>query len=64
MGSLSFWHWLIIALVIVLVFGTSKLKNAGKDLGSALHDFKKGLNGEDQISESKLSKEKKDPDLN
>ncbi|MFH4354086.1 MAG: Sec-independent protein translocase subunit TatA [Neisseriaceae bacterium] len=64
MGSLSFWHWLIIALVIVLVFGTSKLKDAGKDLGSALHDFKKGLNGEDQISESKLSKEKKDPDLN
>ncbi|QRN41177.1 MAG: Sec-independent protein translocase subunit TatA [Neisseriaceae bacterium] len=48
MGSLSIWHWLVVALVIILIFGTSKLKNAGKDLGSAIHDFKKGLNGEEK----------------
>ena len=48
MGRLSIWHWLIVALVLVLIFGTGKLKNAGKDLGAALHDFKKSLNGEDK----------------
>ncbi|MBN3860377.1 Sec-independent protein translocase subunit TatA [Neisseriaceae bacterium PsAf] len=53
MGSLSIWHWLILALVIVLIFGTSKLKNAGKDLGSAIHDFKKGLNGEEEPKNKK-----------
>lgn len=53
MGSLSIWHWLILALVIVLIFGTSKLKNAGKDLGSAIHDFKKGLNGEKEPKNKK-----------
>ena len=36
MGSFSIWHWLIVLLVIVLVFGTSKLKNVGKDLGGAI----------------------------
>lgn len=47
MGGISVWHWLILALVVVLVFGTSRLKNAGKDLGVAIRDFKKSLSGED-----------------
>jgi sec-independent protein translocase protein TatA len=46
MGIGSIWHWLILLLVVVLVFGTGKLKNAGKDLGSAVHEFKEGLKGE------------------
>lgn len=44
MGSLSIWHWIMVLLIVVLVFGTKKLRNVGKDLGSAVHDFKKGLN--------------------
>ena len=43
MGSFSIWHWLIVLLVIVLVFGTSKLKNVGKDLGGAIKGFKDGM---------------------
>ncbi len=43
MGSFSIWHWLIVLLVIILVFGTSKLKNIGKDLGGAIKGFKEGM---------------------
>jgi sec-independent protein translocase protein TatA len=43
MGSFSIWHWLIVLMVIVLVFGTSKLKNVGKDLGGAIKGFKEGM---------------------
>lgn len=43
MGSFSIWHWLIVLLVVVLVFGTKKLRNIGADLGGAVKDFKKGL---------------------
>ena len=43
MGSFSIWHWLIVLLVIMLVFGTSKLKNMGKDLGGAIKGFKEGM---------------------
>lgn len=44
MGSFSIWHWLIVLVIVVLVFGTKKLRNVGKDLGGAVHDFKEGLN--------------------
>ncbi|MGQ9723909.1 MAG: Sec-independent protein translocase subunit TatA [Tepidimonas sp.] len=43
MGSLSIWHWLVVLLIVVLVFGTKKLKNIGSDLGSAVKGFKDGL---------------------
>lgn len=43
MGSLSIWHWLIVLLVVVLVFGTKKLKNLGSDLGGAVKGFKDGM---------------------
>ncbi|MDC8785858.1 Sec-independent protein translocase subunit TatA [Roseateles koreensis] len=43
MGSFSIWHWLIVLLIIVLVFGTKKLKNVGSDLGSAVKGFKDGM---------------------
>ena len=48
MGIGSIWHWLVVLIIVVLVFGTAKLKNAGKDLGSAVHEFKEGLKGEDK----------------
>jgi sec-independent protein translocase protein TatA len=53
MGSFSIWHWLIVLLVIILVFGTSKLKNIGKDLGSAIKGFKEGVKeGADAVDEA------------
>ena len=43
MGTFSVWHWLIVLLIVVLVFGTKKLKNLGGDLGSAVKGFKDGM---------------------
>ena len=43
MGSISIWHWLIVLLIVVLVFGTKKLKNIGTDLGGAVKGFKDGM---------------------
>jgi sec-independent protein translocase protein TatA len=43
MGSLSIWHWLIVLLIVVMVFGTKKLKNLGSDLGGAVKGFKDGM---------------------
>lgn len=43
MGSFSIWHWLIVLLVVVLIFGTKKLKNMGSDLGAAVKGFKEGV---------------------
>lgn len=40
MGSLSIWHWLIVLVVVILVFGTKKLKNLGSDLGGAVKGSK------------------------
>ena len=43
MGSLSIWHWLIVLLVVVMIFGTKKLRNMGSDLGGAVKGFKDGM---------------------
>lgn len=43
MGSFSIWHWLIVLLVVVLIFGTKKLRNIGSDLGGAVKNFKEGV---------------------
>ncbi|KPC53983.1 Sec-independent protein translocase subunit TatA [Amantichitinum ursilacus] len=48
MGSLSIWHWLIVLAVVVLIFGTKKLRNVGNDLGSAVKGFKEGMASEDK----------------
>lgn len=50
MGSFSIWHWLIVLLVVVLVFGTKKLRNLGTDLGSAVKGFKEGMKSEEDKS--------------
>ena len=52
MGSFSIWHWLIVLLIVVLVFGTGKLKNLGRDLGGGIKGFKEGLK-EGQEDETK-----------
>jgi sec-independent protein translocase protein TatA len=43
MGSFSIWHWLIVLVIVVMVFGTKKLKNVGTDLGAAVKGFKDGM---------------------
>ena len=45
MGSFSIWHWLIVLLVVVVIFGTKKLRNIGSDLGGAVKGFKEGMKG-------------------
>lgn len=47
MGSFSIWHWLIVLLVVVLIFGTKKLRNLGTDLGGAVKGFKEGMKSEE-----------------
>ena len=48
MGSFSIWHWLIVLLIVMLVFGTKKLRNIGQDLGGAVKGFKEGMKEGDQ----------------
>jgi len=48
MGSMSIWHWLIVLVVVMLVFGTKKLGNIGSDLGKAVKGFKDGVKGDEE----------------
>ena len=48
MGSMSIWHWVIVLLVVVLLFGTKKLGNMGSDVGKAVKGFKDGVKGEEE----------------
>lgn len=58
MGALSIWHWLILLVVVALVFGTSKLKNVGKDLGGAIKGFKEGMKeAQDEFEDKPVAKE-------
>ncbi len=50
MAGLSIWHVLIFAIVVILLFGTSKLKNLGKDVGGAIKDFKKSVKDDEATS--------------
>jgi len=50
MGSFSIWHWLIVLLVVLLIFGTKKLRNMGSDLGGAVKGFKEGMKSDDDKS--------------
>ena len=47
MGSFSIWHWLIVLVIVMLVFGTKKLGNMGSDIGKAVKGFKDGVKGEE-----------------
>ncbi len=44
MGSFSIWHWLIVLVIVLLIFGTKKLRNIGSDLGGAVKNFKDAMN--------------------
>jgi sec-independent protein translocase protein TatA len=51
MGSFSIWHWLIVLVIVMLVFGTKKLRNIGQDLGGAVKGFKDGMKSADEPKE-------------
>ncbi len=52
MGSFSIWHWLIVLVIVMLIFGTKKLRNIGQDLGGAVKGFKEGMREAEQGGES------------
>lgn len=57
MGSFSIWHWLIVLLVVVLIFGTKKLRTIGSDLGGAVKGFKEGMREGEQAKEEEAPKQ-------
>ncbi|GGI53896.1 Sec-independent protein translocase subunit TatA [Oxalicibacterium solurbis] len=52
MGSFSIWHWLIVLVIVMLVFGTKKIGNIGSDLGKAVKGFKDGVKGGEEEEKS------------
>ncbi len=54
MGAFSIWHWLFVLLVVILVFGTKKLRNIGQDLGGAVKGFKDGMKDAGTTENAKL----------
>ena len=62
MGSFSIWHWLIVLVIVMLVFGTKKLRNIGQDLGGAVKGFKDGMKpgeeSKEQIQQAAAATEK------
>ena len=61
MGGLSLWHWLIVLVIVVLVFGTKRLKNVGQDLGEAVKGFKKGMHEDGKPPERLSDTTTRDP---
>jgi sec-independent protein translocase protein TatA len=58
MGSFSIWHWLVVLVIVVLVFGTKKLRNLGGDIGGAVKGFKDGVKGAGEEESSSSSSQK------
>lgn len=54
MGSFSIWHWIVVLVVVLAVFGTAKLRNIGGDLGTALKGFKDAMKEDDKKEEQKI----------
>ena len=48
MGTWSIWHWLVVLVIVLLIFGTKKLRNMGTDLGGAVKGFKDGMKGDEE----------------
>ncbi|WNH48714.1 MULTISPECIES: Sec-independent protein translocase subunit TatA [Stenotrophomonas] len=62
MGSFSIWHWVVVLVIVLLVFGTKKLTSGAKDLGSAVKEFKKGMRDDDDKPTAHLSDESRPQD--
>ena len=57
MGSFSIWHWLIVLVIVMLVFGTKKLRNIGTDLGGAVKGFKDGMKTSEEAKAEQISQQ-------
>ncbi|HUP97931.1 MAG TPA: Sec-independent protein translocase subunit TatA [Usitatibacter sp.] len=55
MGSFSIWHWVIVLVIVLLIFGTKKLRNMGSDLGGAVKGFKDGMKADDPKKPGEIS---------
>ncbi|WDZ95489.1 Sec-independent protein translocase subunit TatA [Herbaspirillum sp. WKF16] len=62
MGSFSIWHWLIVLVIVMVVFGTKKLGNMGSDLGKAVKGFKDGVKGEEEKKDQAIDVQAKEKD--
>ena len=60
MGSFSIWHWLIVLVIVLLVFGTKRLTSGARDVGKAVDEFKKGMRGDDDKPAGRLGGDKTD----
>ena len=60
MGFDSLWHWLVLLVIVLLVFGTKKIRNLGPDLGAAIRDFKKSLGGDDEAKQKEEEARRKE----
>jgi sec-independent protein translocase protein TatA len=60
MGTFSIWHWLLVLAIVVLIFGTKKLKNMGTDVGEAVKNFKNAISGNNQKEDSEDKPNNKD----
>ncbi len=58
MGSLSVWHWVIVLVIVMLVFGTKKLRNVGSDLGGAVKGFKDGMKSGAAVEDAIVSRDR------
>ncbi len=54
MGSFSIWHWLVVLVIVVLVFGTKRLTGGARDLGKAVDEFKKGVRGDEDKPSARI----------
>ena len=57
MGTFSIWHWLVVLVIVLLVFGTKKLRNLGGDLGGAIRNFKSSMKEEEEKGKTEASTE-------
>ena len=57
MGSFSIWHWLVVLAIVVVIFGTKKLRNIGSDLGGAIKNFKDSMKTEDEAKKEEAAKQ-------
>ncbi len=58
MGSFSIWHWLIVLVIVLLVFGTKRLTSGARDVGKAVDEFKKGMRGDDDKPAARIGGDK------
>jgi sec-independent protein translocase protein TatA len=57
MGSFSIWHWLVVLAIVVVIFGTKKLRNIGGDLGGAIKNFKDSMKSESEANPEEAAKQ-------